>query len=536
MSTFGYTWLSRIQLSDHEPESGKVIVSVDEVPSIRISADLAKILRFAIQKFPNIDAEIIAAAVGTSVERVEETLQFVASNPALRREIPKIKRRLQFRAPCSIQLTLLNPSKVLDRVPLIVKAVRSPWWWRSQIVLSIIGVLLIAFVAVTPDSPIHLTMSVNQYIGVFVSLFLTIFVHEFAHAITLVAYGGKSQRLGFMLFYLAPAFFCDVSDAWLMPPKRRIRIALAGILTQSTVAAVAALIALMMKPSVAVAFYVFALLCLIYGLINIIPFVKLDGYIALIGYLDQPNLRESAIRAFQRRLANILLGNSRKQGIEYSGLQSRDSRESFSFIIFGFACAVFPIILVLGAGLAVNNYLASWGVLGAWITLAVFALIMALGIIIFWRGIVRIVCRANSSIRAVIVLVVSITTTIVIITLIPLPQQITGGVIESTQGSMLAIVGATSKVPLDSKVTIYRSAVFPSQKIGTAIVNGSETPCSVPLGSVLPMTGTSLQADALCFPLTTSTILTEPSVAVVANKGVPLARQIIFLINRTSTQ
>lgn len=69
MSLFGYTWLSRIQLSDHEPKSGKVIVSIDEVPSIRISADLAKILRLAIQKFPNIDVEIIAAAVGTSVER-----------------------------------------------------------------------------------------------------------------------------------------------------------------------------------------------------------------------------------------------------------------------------------------------------------------------------------------------------------------------------------------------------------------------------------------------------------------------------------
>jgi len=45
--------------------------------------------------------------------------------------------------------------------------------------------------------------------------------HEFAHGITCKHFGGSVRDLGFMLIYFQPAFYCNVSDAWLFPEKRK---------------------------------------------------------------------------------------------------------------------------------------------------------------------------------------------------------------------------------------------------------------------------------------------------------------------------
>lgn len=533
MSRPEHAWLPRIKLSDPVVGSGRIIVSADNLPFIRISDDVARVLSLAQGSFPNVDVGSIASALGTSSELVEATLRTVGASPALVHQLPRANKRLQFRAPFSVQLTLFNPSALLARVPFIVGAVRNRWWWRSQVAVSVVGVVLLLLVAITPDSPLHRPMTGAQYVVVFAALFLTAFIHEFAHALALTAFGGQSHRLGVMLFYLAPACFCDVSDAWRLPPERRVRVALAGVLAQTAVAAVAAFVALLVTPSVAVAFDVFAVLCLAYGLVNLVPLVKLDGYIALVGHLDRPNLRATAVQAFRSSMARALLGE--RTGLSAERLP-RGGRVPIELILFGFGCAVFPVVLVAGAGLAVNTYLASWGAFGAWITLGVFALIALIGIVLFGRGAARIVRRANSIVRGLIVVTAAGAVVVATIVALPLPQQVTGGVLDTAQGPVLAIAGATSTIPTGSRVTLYRSAVFPSRQVGTAIVTGSETSCLVPLDAIAPMTGTGLQAKARCFPVATSADLSPATVAVIASDGVPLARQIHFLVNRILTK
>jgi len=52
-----------------------------------------------------------------------------------------------------------------------------------------------------------------------VTCLLVIVAHEFAHGLTCKHFGGRVREIGFMLIYLQPAFFCNVSDAWLFPEK-----------------------------------------------------------------------------------------------------------------------------------------------------------------------------------------------------------------------------------------------------------------------------------------------------------------------------
>src|SRR2546423_14579090 len=59
--------------------------------------------------------------------------------------------------------------------------------------------------------------------------FLAASAHEFAHGVTCKHFGGEVHEVGFMLIYFQPAFYCNVSDAWLFPEKaKRLWVGFAG--------------------------------------------------------------------------------------------------------------------------------------------------------------------------------------------------------------------------------------------------------------------------------------------------------------------
>lgn len=531
MTDTAYAWLPRITMSGSDDDSGRVIVSCESGPFIRTSSQVADVLRLAQGAFPSVDPNEIASTLGASRESIETVLASVGASPALTRASVPSRRALEFRRPLSLQLTLFDPSALLTRVPFVSAVVRSRAWWVSQVGLAVIGALVLIGVAITPDSPLHRPMTAAQYVGVFVALFLAVFVHEFAHAATLVAFGGRSHRLGVMLFYLAPAFFCDVSDAWRLRPERRVQVALAGITAQGAVAAVAALVALFLPPDVAVGWDVFAVLCLVYALFNLVPFVKLDGYIALVGHFDRPNLRAQALQAFRSGAGRTLLGT---RAGDTTGQNDDGRRPSVELILFGAACWLLPIVLVAGAGLAVNAYLASWGAFGAWITLAVFTVIGLLGAVLLVRAARRALTRPPSRTRSAAAIVVGGIVVAGLIGWLPLPQQVTGGVTTRGDSRVLVLAGTTSTIPVGTDLTVYRSAVFPSRPLTRATVTGTDQPCSVPLEAVAPMTGTRLTADAHCFATDAPRDLPENTLAVVTTRGVPLAQQLTYLFGRAA--
>ena len=76
-----------------------------------------------------------------------------------------------------------------------------------------------------------------------VVVFVSILIHELGHGFTCKHFGGEVHELGFMLIYLQPAFYCDVSDAWSFPEKRaRLWVTAAGSWIQLVVASLAAIV------------------------------------------------------------------------------------------------------------------------------------------------------------------------------------------------------------------------------------------------------------------------------------------------------
>jgi putative peptide zinc metalloprotease protein len=118
--------------------------------------------------------------------------------------------------------------------------------------------------------------------------------HEFSHGLTCSHFGGRVKEMGFMLIYFSPAFYCDVSDAWMFPnSKHRMAVTLAGGYSQLMLWGVCAIVWRVTDTNTMIN-HVMLVVVLFSGLqtlFNFNPLIKLDGYYMLSDYLEVPNLR-----------------------------------------------------------------------------------------------------------------------------------------------------------------------------------------------------------------------------------------------------
>jgi putative peptide zinc metalloprotease protein len=128
-------------------------------------------------------------------------------------------------------------------------------------------------------------------------------IHETSHAVVARSYGVHVPSIGFMLMYLHPAFFADVSGINLLKSSRaRIGVLLAGIMANNALAS----LALLAFPFVTLASHTagsvvaaFALLNMLLLVANLVPFLEYDGHYVLLILLSEPNLVDNAKRALR---------------------------------------------------------------------------------------------------------------------------------------------------------------------------------------------------------------------------------------------
>ncbi len=118
--------------------------------------------------------------------------------------------------------------------------------------------------------------------------------HEFGHGLTAKHFGGEVSNMGIMLFLITPSFYCDTSDAWMIPSRAaRLWINAGGIIVELVIAALFTFVWLytpqdsflnqvslnvMISCSVATLFF------------NANPLMRYDGYYFLADLLEIPNL------------------------------------------------------------------------------------------------------------------------------------------------------------------------------------------------------------------------------------------------------
>lgn len=223
---------------------------------------------------------------------------------------------VKFVPPLTLQLTILRPAQVAKLLAPIAAGFASRAGMISSGLFVAAGVLAVLAQAPVLTDALSSPLPFGTYLWLALGFLIAMTLHEFAHGVALVHYGGRPSRMGFMLFYLMPAFFCDVSDAWRLPHRRqRVRIALAGAGMQTLIGSAAGLVALAMPlwtdaTATRYALLVIAVANLLAGVLNLIPLVKLDGYIALMSHVDEPHLRQRSLVDARRLIARVLFGGT----------------------------------------------------------------------------------------------------------------------------------------------------------------------------------------------------------------------------------
>ena len=122
------------------------------------------------------------------------------------------------------------------------------------------------------------------------------FFHEAAHALTCKYYGGGVHSTGFHLIYLTPAFFVDVTQAWVYANRfQRVVTMIAGIWTELIICSFATLL-WWGTPAGTFVHELSYKIMLITGvavvLMNLNPLIKLDGYYILSEIVGIDEIKE----------------------------------------------------------------------------------------------------------------------------------------------------------------------------------------------------------------------------------------------------
>lgn len=253
---------------------------------------------------------------------------------------PPPASRIKFVPPLTIQLTLLRPGRTMQRLQPAFALVAHRFVGLAAALVALAGLVALAVQWSDVTQVLGEPLPALTYIAVLLGLLAGTSIHELGHAAALIRYGGRPSRIGVMFFYLMPAFFCDVSDSWRLPRRgQRVRVALAGPAVQTLLAGAASVITLLLAPSdLKAALLFFAIGSYMTGVLNLLPFVKLDGYIALMSLVDLPYLRQRAMTDARRALARILFG----------GTYERELDKRWT-TVYGVACLSFPIYLLSAA-------------------------------------------------------------------------------------------------------------------------------------------------------------------------------------------
>jgi putative peptide zinc metalloprotease protein len=273
---------------------------------------------------------------------LEERPVHVLGGIALRLEERSLAFRLQRFAETSMQkeFSLKNVDGLFAA---IYRRLAWPLFTRPGLILSGLVAIagLVLFVRLLLAGIYPLMQTAGSYgLGLLVLLlgnYIHVLFHESGHALTCKHYGRSILKGGLLFYYGSPAFFVDTTDIWMAPKGARIATSCAGAAADLLVAGLL-MIFIAVFPGMAVAAVLFQVAAMAYlgVLMNLAPFMELDGYFILMDWLEIPLLRKKSLAFVRERLAAKLLRE-----------RSSFSREERIFSVYGLLTGGFTALSVL---------------------------------------------------------------------------------------------------------------------------------------------------------------------------------------------
>lgn len=225
-----------------------------------------------------------------------------------RAEPPPPRSRWSMPKFAEMYFRLGDPSAVLDMIERPLRRISDR---AGAITVLLIIACCQAYVALQASQLIDTVASVVQHpemrvIGPFLLfMYLAAIPHELAHGVMCQRYGGKVQDMGIMFRYLMFSPYCRLDDLVVMHSRKaRVVTVVAGVAANLLLLAPFAVLHFALPDGHALA-KISALMLTIYNLMivaNLLPFLRLDGYILASTCMGRPELREEATLALKRAL------------------------------------------------------------------------------------------------------------------------------------------------------------------------------------------------------------------------------------------
>ncbi len=220
-----------------------------------------------------------------------------------RRSRSRLKGSLLF-----LRFKVFDPDRLLTRMVKPLEPLFSAPFLALSLVLIAIAAATVASNTAEIGHGFARHFSVEWFVVAWVLIIVVGAVHEFAHGLACKRYGGEVHDIGVLLIYFNPAFYCDVSDAWLFPQKsQRLLVTLVGPYLELVLWALATLTWRVTSPDSlpsSLALIVIATTGLKIFL-NLNPLLKLDGYYLLSDWLGVPNLRARSFAYLRGSLSRL---------------------------------------------------------------------------------------------------------------------------------------------------------------------------------------------------------------------------------------
>ena len=171
---------------------------------------------------------------------------------------------------------------------------------------------------------------------------LATLVHEAGHVLACERFGVRVREVGLLFYLFQPGAYADISEAWMLPKKsERMIITLGGVYFESVLFCIAllawsqALHADHLRRNL----LVLSLLLLSRLVFNLVPFLRLDGYLLLVDLINLPNLRK---RAFQYT-ASLLVPQLR----QITPLRRASRTQKTVFLVYAALASLFTTLTLM---------------------------------------------------------------------------------------------------------------------------------------------------------------------------------------------
>ncbi len=273
--------------------------------------------------------------------------------------VQKFRRNLFF-----FRIPVFDPDKLFARMHPPLRWIWTKWFMAFSALLFLSAVVLVVsdFDRLAYESSQFDFFNLYNMYWFWVAFIGVKIIHEFGHGLTVKNYGGECHELGFLFIVFTPAFYCDTTDAWMMPKRgHRILISSAGIYVELIIAALAAFVWYFTEPGLlhqltGIVMFLCSFSTVVF---NANPLLKFDGYYMLSDAIETPNLQQKSYAYVMMLLRRWLFGE-RPESAQFSQTPLPQKYRGF-FATYSIVSYFYRWFILFGIFLFLSELLAPYG-------------------------------------------------------------------------------------------------------------------------------------------------------------------------------